>query len=221
MRLPLPLILAILLPLAACSWKSERDLLSGAGKDSSRQKVSPERMGQILEAEFGPAPQVLREGAGEKAHPGGLYTFKVEALERDGSVVQEEVAILLWPEVPVDSWSGAGLDAVARGPGWQVLQSCGRVSLPRPYLESMRVGEVRLFPRWGSVQVLPLNGRGARDIRQITRQPPGGPFIAENPDIRVTLEAFCVPKVVRVTTKGYSFPGGAYTLEYTAIRTCP
>lgn len=151
----------------------------------------------------------------------GLYTFRLEALDRDGSVAQEERVTLLWPEVITDDAPGAALSATARGPGWQLLQSCGQLNLPRVYLEDMRVGEARIFPRWGSVRLSSLNEREPRDLRQLTRWEPGGMFVAENPDLRATLEAFCVPKVVRVTTRGYQIPGGSTLYEYTAVRLCP
>ena len=180
-----------------------------------------DQLARVLESEFGPRPEVVREGSGEKAHLGGLYTFKVEALERDGSVAQEEQAVVLWPEVPVDAPAGAGLSAISRGTGWQLLTACGRIGLPQVYLEDMRVGEARLFPRWGTVSLGSFNDREAKAIRQLERHPPGGPFITENPDVRVTLEAFCVPKVVRVTTRSYQVPGGSTLYEYTAIKACP
>ena len=212
---------ALLLTMAACSWSSERNLLRGADREPDWKKLPAERQGALLEAEFGPAPQVLRDGVGDRAHPGGLYTFRVEALGRDGSVTQEERVTLLWPEVPVDAPAGAGLSANARGPGWQLLSSCGRLSLPQVYLESMRVGEIHLFPRGGPIQLRSINEMKDRDILQLTRRPPGGPILTENPDVRVTLEAFCIPKVVRVTTKVYNIPGGPHTSEYTAIKLCP
>jgi len=212
---------ALLLTMAACSWSSERNLLRGADREPDWKKLPAERQGALLEAEFGPAPQVLRDGVGDRAHPGGLYTFRVEALGRDGSVTQEERVTLLWPEVPVDAPAGAGLSANARGPGWQLLQSCGRLGLPHVYLDSLRVGEVRLFPRGGPVRLQSMNETGSRDIRQLSRHPVGGPVVTENPGVRVTLEAFCIPKAVRVTKKGYAIPGGSYTYEYTAIKPCP
>jgi|WetSurMetagenome_2_1015567.scaffolds.fasta_scaffold03361_7 hypothetical protein len=212
---------ALLGTMAACSWTSERDLLRGADRKTDASGMARDRLARILEAEFGAPPEVVSEGSGEKAHPGGLYTFKVEALERDGSVAQEERALVLWPEVPVDAPAGAGLSAMSRGPGWQLLTSCGHIGLPQVYLEDMRVGEVRLFPHWGTVSLGSLNDREAKTIRQLERHPPGGPFITENPDVRVTLVAFCVPKVVRVTTRSYQVPGGSTLYEYTAIKTCP
>jgi hypothetical protein len=214
-------ILSVLMTALACSWTSEKDLLRGADRKADTKEIPPDRLARILEAEFGHPPEVVREGSGEKAHLGGLYTFKIEALERDGSVAQEEQAVVLWPEVPVDAPAGAGLSAISRGTGWQLLTSCGRIGLPQVYLEDMRVGEVRLFPHWGPVSLASLNDREARAIRQLERHPPGGPFITENPDVRVTLEAFCVPKVVRVTTRSYQVPGGSTLYEYTAIKACP
>lgn len=214
-------ILSLLMMAMACSWTSDKDLLKGADKKTGVRGIHPDQLVQVLEAEFGPRPEVVREGFGEKAHPGGLYTFKVEGLERDGSVAQEEQAVVLWPEVPVDAPAGAGLSAISRGTDWRLLTSCGRIGLPQVYLEDMRVGEARLFPHWGPVSLGSLNGREAKAIRQIERHPPGEPFVTENPGVRVTLEAFCVPKVVRVTTKGYAMPGGSYTYEYTAIKLCP
>jgi hypothetical protein len=214
-------ILSVLMMGAACSWTSDKDLLRDAERKNEVRGLRPDQLAQVLESEFGPRPEVVREGSGEKAHLGGLYTFKVEALERDGSVAQEEQAVVLWPEVPVDAPAGAGLSAISRGTGWQLLTACGRIGLPQVYLEDMRVGETRLFPRWGTVSLGSFNGREAKVIRQLERHPPGGPLITENPDVRVTLEAFCVPKVVRVTTRSYQVPGGSTLYEYTAIKPCP
>jgi hypothetical protein len=213
--------LVLLCATTACSWTSEKDLLRGADRETDGSGMTRDTLARVLEAEFGSPPEVVGEGSGEKAHLGGLYTFKVEALERDGTVAQEEEAVVLWPEVPVDAPPGAGLSAIARGPGWKLLTSCGRIGLPMVYLEDMRVGEARLFPHWGTVSLSSLNDREGKVIRQLERHPPGGPFLTENPDVRVTLVAFCVPKVVRVTTRSYQVPGGSTRYEYTAIKSCP
>jgi hypothetical protein len=200
-----------------CTRIWEEDAYKEARRGSRMSDKQHDVYLRSLEAELGPKPKDLQVGTGRQAGPGMLLTFRVESLDdRDGTVAQSETLKVLYPALRLEGTrvtAGVAIPAPQR-----VIVEFGRTSLPLEWLADMKVGGVRVLPRFGPVTLLSVNEKEDRRIEQL-REIKGTVRFTRNPDIRVTLVDACEADLKRVSYRHLNYSGNGFISVPNGIKT--